>query len=383
MLDAGRSAENGVLVMTTRRASMISGIGFESLVIATLVMGCGSTTTNSNPTGNVGGNASSGGTTGNGGGAGAAVGGGANPTGGAAAVATGGAVSTPTGGAAAVTTGGAVTGTDTGGAATGTDTGGAGTTGTGGSTAVDCNSPTTTQCTGTTPPAALISDFSIASGSTAPSFFGTYSQSVYGGNYVYPSTTPGCGSTTVDPHALTQDVAGGSWVIQGTVGTYSGLGFWWNCNTGTSATPAYAGICTIDASAYTGISFTISGTIGPVSSGTGTPGLTMQVTTPATQAPAKNPDGTPATDSAGNPKPNCGTCTGTTCGTNVPVPVTATASTVTKTWADLGVTTPNAITSIAFSFTDPFSLNNGYANSPPTATPYPVNITIDDIQFTP
>lgn len=401
--------------MTTRRASLISGIGFESLVIAALVMGCSSSTTNNNPPTNIGGSTSSstsGGTTSNGGGTGAAaggttssvggtkaaIGGAANPTGGAATVATGGAVATSTGGAVSATTGGAVTistggaatGTDTGGAATGTTggangatTGGAATAGTGGSTVVDCNPPVTTQCTGTAPPAALISDFTIASGSTTPPVFGTYGKSVYGGEYVYPTTTPACGTTTVDAHPLTQDVSGGSWLIQGTVGTYSGAGFWWQCNTGTTAAPTYAGICTIDASAYTGISFTISGTIGPVSSGTGTVGLTMQVTTPSTQAPAKNTDGTPATDSAGNPKPNCGTCTATTCGgTNVSVPVTATASTVTMTWAQLGVTTPNAITSITFAFTDPFGLNGGYNTTPPTATPYPVNVTIDNIQFT-
>jgi hypothetical protein len=66
----------------------------------------------------------------------------------------------------------------------------------------------------------------------------------------------------------------------------------------------------------------------------------------------------------------------------VAVPVTTTPTTVTMTWAQLGVTTPNAITSITFAFTDPYSLNNGYATSPFTATPYPVNVTIDNIQFT-
>jgi hypothetical protein len=55
---------------------------------------------------------------------------------------------------------------------------------------------------------------------------------------------------------------------------------------------------------------------------------------------------------------------------------------VTLTWADLGVTTPNAISGIGFSFTNPCSLNGGYATSPCTPTPFPVNITIDDLQFT-
>lgn len=357
--------------MTIRRASSILGIGFRSLVIVALAVGCGSSTTNTNASNN-----NAGGTTNS-------VGGGANATGGSpvaptggAVNATGGAVNTTggavnaTGGAAANPTGGAAT--DAGGA--GNATGGAATTSTGGSTTTDCNAPVTTLCTGTAPPAALISDFSIPASATAPTVFGTYGQSVYGGTFIYPANVASPGPCdTVSNYPLTQTVTGGNWNVQGTVGTYSGLGLWWNCNTGTTTTPAYAGSCVIDASAYTGISFTVSGTIGPVSTGTGTVGLTMQVSTPSTMAPK--------TDSAGNPK-NCGTCTAATCGTNVTVPVTATATTITMTWAQLGVTTPNEIATISFAFTDPCSLNNGYQTSPCTATTYPVNITIDDLQFT-
>ena len=379
--------------MTIRRASVLSGIRFETLLLVTLAIGCGSSTTNNNSAGNASGgaNATTGGAPG--------VGGGAIATGGSVFVATGGNLNA-TGGALTVATGGSVT-TETGGDATTTDTGGSNnngaggsdgstggtaTSGTGGSSTVDCNPPVTTQCTGTVPPAALISDFTATTSGTPPvtstPVFGTWGQPVYGGTFIYPTSTPACGTTNVSPYPLTETVTGGNWNIQGTVGTYTGLGFWWNCNTGTTAAPTYAGICTIDASAYTGISFTISGTIGPVSTGTGTVGLTIQVSTPSTTAPAKNSDGTPATDSAGNPKPNCGTCTGTTCGTNVAVPVTTTASTVSFTWAQLGVTTSNAITSISFGLTDPCSLNNGYATTPCTPTTYPVNITIDNIQFT-
>jgi hypothetical protein len=61
------------------------------------------------------------------------------------------------------------------------------------------------------------------------------------------------------------------------------------------------------------------------------------------------------------------------------VPVTAAVTTVTLTWAQLGVTTPNAITGISFSFKDPYS----YATTPAVATPYSIDLTIDNIQFTP
>ena len=326
--------------MSIRRASSISGIGFEWFVVVGLMVGCGSSTMKASGTGgSVGGIQASGG--------------------------------------AAVTTTGGVAVTATGGAASGT--GGSSSAATGGSTAVgsstvDCNPPVTTYCTGTVPPAALISDFSIAAGATTPVVFGTWGQSVFGGSYTYPGTGADCATGAVSAYPLTQTVTGGNWNIQGTVGTYSGGGLWWSCNMGTAGAASYISACTIDASAYTGISFTISGSIGPVSQGTGTVGLTVAVSTPSTTAPKL--------DSAGNAK-NCGTCTATTCGSSVAVPVTATATTVSLTWAQLGVTTPNAITGISFSFTDPFSLNSGYGTTPYTATPYPVDITIDDLQFTP
>ena len=317
---------NGVYAMSTRRASLISGIGFPSFVLVALVMGCSSSAMKTNPPISSGGSA---GDTAN-------SAGGTNSAGGAATAGTGGAAVTATGGSA-VTTGGAPAGT-----------GGSSTAATSGSTTVDCNPPVTTYCTGTAPPAALISDFSIAPGATAPVLFGTWGQSIFGGAYTYPGTVPACETGTVSAYPLTQTVTGGAWNIQGTVGDYSGMGLWWGCNTGTAAAPAYAATCAIDASAYTGISFTVSGSIGP----------------------------------AGNPK-NCGTRTATTCGSSVAVPVTATATAVTLTWAQLGVTAPNAITGISFSFTDPFRLNDGYATSPFTATPYPVDVTIDDLQFAP
>ena len=330
-------------------------------------MGCSSSAMKTNPPISSGG--STNGTTGGlAGGVGGNVGdtansvGGTNSAGSAATAGTGGAAVTATGGSA-VTSGGAFAGT-----------GGSSTAATSGSTAVDCNPPVTTYCTGTAPPAALISDFSIAPGATAPAVFGTWGQSIFGGAYTYPGTAPACETGTVSAYPLTQTVTGGAWNIQGTVGTYSGMGLWWECNTATAAAPTYAATCAIDASAYTGISFTVSGSIGPVSHGTGTVGLTMGVSTASTTAPK--------TDSAGNPK-NCGTCTATTCGSSVAVPVTATATAVTLTWAQLGVTTPNAITGISFAFTDPFSLNGGYETSPYTATPYPVDISVDDLQFTP
>ncbi len=364
--------------MTPRRASSIVGIGFESLLVAAFAMGCSSSTTNNNAPSNV----ATGGTPGTDGGSpgtGGAVasnggtpgtGGHVNATGGYVAatggMATGGSGDENTGGSGDENTGGADNsagggGGDTGGAAT--TSGGAATTTTGGSGTTDCNPPVVTKCTGTTPPAALISDFSIAGTATAPAIFGTWSQNIYGGTYVYP-TADATACNTASSYPITQTLTGGNWAVQGTVGTYSGMGLWWNCiNGGTTASPTYVGSCAIDASAYTGISLTVSGNAG--TSGA----ISMQVGTPSTTKPT--------TDSAGNPN-NCGTCSVATCGTNVSVPVTATATPVSFTWAQLGVTTPNAITGISFSFADPYN----YSTTPAVATPFAVNITIDDLKFT-
>jgi len=370
--------------MSIRRGSLTSAIRFESFLLLAITFGCGSSTSNSPVTG------AGGSITGNTGGATASTGGAATvTTGGSVTVATGGRVTAATGGSITVATGGRI-GAATGGAetdATGGDssaaiggdgalaTGGAATTsGTGGSTSLDCNPPVVTKCTGSVPPAALISDFSIATGATAPQIFGTWSQSVYGGTFAYPSATA-TSCATPSAYPIASAVSGGTWNITGTVGTYSGFGLWWSCDTGTGTTaaPAYAGSCVIDASAYTGISFTISGNAGPASgtATTGSVGLAVQSASTLK----------PKTDSAGNAA-NCGTCSATTCGSTVTVPVTATSSIVKFTWAQLGITDPNAIAAIGFQLTDPCGLNNGYATTPCTPTSFAVNIAIDNLQFT-
>jgi hypothetical protein len=351
--------------MTTRRVLASRGIAF---LLAPLAFGCGSSAIKHNPAGNGGGgNTTVAGTTGAAGGA-SSVGGSTESSVGGNPGATGG-DSGATGGA--MITGGSTT------SATGGATSAAGSTGTGGSTAVDCNAPLTIPplCTGTAPSAALISDFSIATGSTGPVLFGTWGQSVYGGAYTYPVANPNPGPCDGTPSAypLTQDLTGGNWHITGTVGTYSGGGLWWECNTATSAKVAYASACTLDASAYTGISFTVSGNAGPAVSPATTGAIAFSVSQPSTMKPKL--------DSAGNPK-TCGACTAASCGSAVSVPVATTATPVTLTWAQLGVTTPNAISAIAFQFLDPCSLNNGYATSPCTPTTFPVDMTIADIQFT-
>jgi len=233
---------------------------------------------------------------------------------------------------------------------------------TGGTTSL-CNpnsSPPILQCTGTQPLSALISDFSIPAGATEPVAFGPWGQRLTGGAYVYPdaaSASDPCASPSTYP--LTESFSNGTWHVSGTVGTYSGMGVWWVCGVGSSK---YANSCVIDASSYTGISFTVSGDAGP--KGT----MLLNVATPSTLKRT--------VDSAGNPT-TCGKCSGT-CSAALSVPVTPDAVTLSYTWAELGVTEPEAIATIVFQFSDPCNYSTGIC----VPTPYSVDVGIDDLQFT-
>jgi hypothetical protein len=203
--------------------------------------------------------------------------------------------------------------------------------------------------------------------------------------YVYPVAPnladPCLADAAVPAYPLVSNTSAGNWHVTGTIGSYSGMGFWFQCNAGTATAPNYATTCMIDASLYTGISLTVSGTTGgPVNADAGVVGIYLMVSTPAN---------TPTIDKDGNP--TCGTCVanpdaGVTCDPlRVFIPVTAAASTVQFTWAQLGVTTPNAITGIAFATADPHT----YPWDPVTltsdgdaSTPFAFDLTIDNIQFT-
>ncbi len=250
------------------------------------------------------------------------------------------------------------------------DTTSGGDAGTGGTGAVDCNPPQTVKCTGTRPPGPLIADFSAPDGGAA-AVFGGWGESIFGGIYAYPgipSSTDACAGPA-SQYPLTSTTSEGAWRITGQVGTYSGAGLWWNCNTGTTATPAYTGSCTIDGSGYTGISFTVWGDAGPAVGDAGSGGITVSVSDPGTTQPT--------TDSAGGPS-NCGTCT-SNCGTSVQVPVSSTPRTVSLTWADLGVTNPAAITGISLALSLPPNMDWSTGIS---SSPYPLDLSLDGLRFT-
>jgi hypothetical protein len=322
---------------------------------------CVSEDENPGSAGGAGGTGAAGGTAGS---AGSTAGGGAGKGGGAGTTGSGG----TTGGSAGTTGSGGTGGAGTGGAGTG---GSAGTTGgsagtTGGSAGkadagtdsgppVMCPPPVPmTLCTPATQvTSSLVSDFTAEGG--APTVFGAYGAPIWGGVYVYPSTAPDpCTDAGPSMFPLTSDLSAGNWHISGTVGIYSGFGLWWNCTSGGKDHP----VCTLDASAYSGIQFSIRGDAGPM----GSVGFAISTAD----------DSAVSTDVA---KPTCGTCTAAMCSSpSVNVPVSATAATITLRWSDLTGGAPNAldpskITGIAFTL--PWGGTGTNA----------ADVTIDDVRF--
>jgi hypothetical protein len=212
------------------------------------------------------------------------------------------------------------------------------------------------------PGGALITDFTYAvSDGSAPvtteAHFGN-STTLEGSEYVYP------GAGTSFP--LTSDVTQSNWHITGTVGDYSGFGVvWYSCSV-------------VDASAYKGIQFMVSGTIGNTSPMTlGVSTLNSAIT--AEWIAAHNGSST----DPGRCVPISGTSQYYEQGCADPVKdftVSATPTQVKVLWSEFAggspdayVKTPNEITHIYWRL--PWS-GSGSAT-------YPVDIVIDDLSFIP
>jgi hypothetical protein len=226
--------------------------------------------------------------------------------------------------------------------------------GTGGSTAGSGNNGTGAQCP--KPTQALISDFTAPEAGLSDAgdiTFGDFTNTLSGGTYIYPNT------------ALTSDMSGGNWHVSGTVGDYSGLGLY------------IKGCAVIDASAYRGISFTISGTINSPAPNTLTMDISIVADTVATSWYT--------TYDATVPDPNLGTCVPKsnnqydgTCGDPQKlITISSNPTTVTVLWEELTGGKPAAnvdpatITHIGWFF--PWT-GAGQA-------PYTVDITMDDLKF--
>ena len=154
------------------------------------------------------------------------------------------------------------------------------------------------------------------------------------------------------PDAVVSDVSTGVWHLAGTVGDYSGfaLGF----------------SCAVDASMFTGVSFTIKGDAGA------TGRLIMEVgTSPNDVNEATGPG------SHGKCVPKADRYDGTCASPRLDVSVTGTVNAVKLKWSDFkggapqASVSPDSITQLVWRF-------DWIAG----ATPFPVDITIDDVVFT-
>jgi hypothetical protein len=97
------------------------------------------------------------------------------------------------------------------------------------------------------PPDGGAADASVADGGGAVATdqirFGDDATTLSGGEFYYPN------ASSTSAYQITSDVSGGNWHVKGTVGDFSGFGLY------------YDSCSRIDASAFKGISFTISGTV--------------------------------------------------------------------------------------------------------------------------
>ena len=207
----------------------------------------------------------------------------------------------------------------------------------------------------------LITAFTyVADGGSATAVhFGDDSTTFSGSEYTYP---------TGASDAVSSDVTGSSWHLTGNLDTYSGFGLSFdNCNR-------------VDASAYKGISFTISGSV-PMGNI-----ITMDVpiledTIASSWLDSK--DAGTGTNGPGTCIPTSGSnqYSQTTCGDPIKtIPITTTPTTVNVLWTDfIGKPTiaviPNEILGIAWYFPPP----TGAGTASPVT--YSVDITIDNLSF--
>jgi hypothetical protein len=265
----------------------------------------------------------------------------------------------PTGGTSGASTGGSVTGGTSGSAGSGTGGSGAGS---GGSAGTDDCAPCTpsTACPTIMPPAdGIINNFeNVFVGEGEPPENGIYGANdetgmlkaewwlgYFSGAYAYPDPSDTCSEPPVS--SLTRSLEGGELHVTGTVGTYSGFGTWMEQ-------------CIIDMSAFSGISFRIGGDVGP----TGT--LQLRVFAQSNTA----------TDEC---RPGRGGCTDATCTpVTYTVTVPSTPEVVTVAWEDFTGGLPSATLdpSEIWQFQWDFDWAEG-------STPYPVDVTLDDVTLTP
>jgi hypothetical protein len=177
-------------------------------------------------------------------------------------------------------------------------------------------------------------------------------ESFFGGPYVYP-TAEHCSDAAASEYPLTQSIDG-TWNVQGSVGTWSGFGLWF-------------APCTVDLSAYRGISFTIWGDVGE----------TKQLTVNAPTSQNSKPSA--CLTNVGTCDPAKGECK--SAGKLIDIPANQ-GEPITVLWSDLAGGKP-------FDGVDPtqiLGIHFGFQRvewGGVTTAPYPVNVTVGTITLVP
>jgi hypothetical protein len=229
-----------------------------------------------------------------------------------------------------------------------------------------------TDFTYATPDAAAPSDAAADGGTVAvvdQIHFGDDTTALSGGEFYYPNA-----SSTATPamYQLVSNVTGSNWHVTGSVGDYSGLGFYFDsCNK-------------IDASAFKGISFNISGTV--QGSAVTVEIDTLNDTLAASWINTHTGTADPAAAGRCLPGPTAvnqyaqSDCVEPT--KVVTVPATPGAP-INVLWGDFttgkpeAAVTPSQILAIRFIFPNPVGV------ATPSVAAYPLDVTIDNIAFIP
>jgi hypothetical protein len=241
-------------------------------------------------------------------------------------------------------------------------TSGAGTTGSGGSGAVSEG----VMCYPVTMP--LITDFTYNpdGGAMDQVTFGDFATTLSGGEFAYPPAT--------SMYPLTSSVTGNNWHLTGNIGDYSGFGLYYTANS--------MACNRLNAMAYRGISFTISGTVMGNS-------LTFEVDTiENTIAPSwliTHGAPTTATTEPGHCIPNPAAVNQyaqTDCvPPTIAVPVTATPTMRTVLWSDFTTGKPRMAPNPANIVGIRWILPNPPGVATTGVTPYQADIVIDNLSF--
>jgi hypothetical protein len=208
---------------------------------------------------------------------------------------------------------------------------------------------------------ATLLDFSLVDGGPSETF-GDFTHTFSGSTFFYPT-------------ALAADFSAENWHVTGMVGDYAGLGLVFNN-------------CTkVDLSAFKGITFSVKGSI-PAPTGAQT--LTLSVGTAADDIASAWLNSHKSAATVANVADNFGRCMPTStqydnscAAPSYVVPVTDTATVINVTWAQLlggsptATVNPSEITSIVWIIPAPAGAGTA------AATPYALDVTLDDIGLIP